>query len=455
MSAKRRMIRMSARAILHRPPVGSAVLVLVLTAAMGPWALALRAETIAFTGATVHPVTSAPLVGATILVTDGKITAVSEGIGPPAGAKVVPCVGKHIYPGLISANTVLGLIEINSVLGTNDQNETGNVNPNIRAEVQINPESDLLPVARVNGITSALSVPRGGAISGTSALIHLDGWTQEDMTVAKPVGLHVNWPSMSINRAWWETRSEEDQRKAREEAVQAIQSAFEDARAYWKAREAEGKAGVPRHDRDVKWDAMGRALRGEIPVMFHADALNQIHAVLRFVDEQKLPKVVLVGAEDAWRVAEELKARDIAVITGEPLSLPRRGYEPYDTGMSAAAKLHAAGVRFCISDGGGSTNARNLGYQAAMAAAFGLPRDEALKSITLYPAQILGVADRLGSIEPGKSADLIVTDGDPLEITTHVEQVYISGRPTSMETRHTRLFHKYDARPRGSMARKR
>jgi imidazolonepropionase-like amidohydrolase len=236
--------------------------------------------------------------------------------------------------------------------------------------------------------------------------------------------------------------------------VQAIQDAFDDARAYWKAREAEGKTGVPRHDRDVKWDAMGRALRGEIPVMFHADALNQIRSVMRFVDEQKLPKVVLVGAEDAWRVADELKARDIAVITGAPLSLPRRGYEAYDTGMAAAAKLQAAGVRFCISDGGGSSNARNLGYEAAMAAAFGLPRDEALKSITLYPAQILGVGDRLGSIEPGKIADLIVTDGDPLEITTQVEQVYISGRPTSMETRHTRLFHKYDARPRGPMARK-
>jgi imidazolonepropionase-like amidohydrolase len=430
-------------------------LALAMFAATMLCAAPLRAETIAFTGGTVHPVTGPAIEGGTVVVTDGKITAVGAGISPPAGATVVSCAGKHVYPGLISAYTILGLTEVSSVLGTNDQNETGNVNPNIRAEVQINPESDLIPVTRVNGITSALSVPRGGAISGTSALIHLDGWTQEDMTVAKPVGLHVNWPNLSINRAWWETRSEEDQKKARDEAVQAIRDAFEDARAYWKAREAEGKAGVPRHDRDVKWDAMGRALRGEIPVMFHADALNQIHSVLRFADEQKLPKVVLVGAEDAWRVADELKARDIAVITGEALALPRRGYEPYDTDMSAAAKLQAAGVRFCISDGGGSTNARNLGHEAAMAAAYGLPRDEALKSITLYPAQILGVADRLGSIEPGKVADLIVTNGDPLEITTQVEQVYINGKPTSMETRHTRLFKKYDARPRGPKARKR
>jgi imidazolonepropionase-like amidohydrolase len=425
--------------------------VLALTLAALP--RAAGAESLALTGATVHPVSGPAIENATVVVTDGKIAAVGAGITPPAGATVVSCAGKHVYPGLIAPYTILGLVEISSVLGTHDDAEAGNVNPNIRAEVQINPESDLLPVTRVNGITSALSVPRGGAISGTSALVHLDGWTQEDMTVAKPVGLHINWPGMTISRAWYETRSEEEQRKARDQAVQAIRDAFEDGRAYWKAREAEGKAGVPRHDRDVKWDAMGRALRGEIPVMFHAGALNQIRAVLKFVDEQKLKNVVIVGGYDAWMVADELKARDIAVITAAPLALPSRSYEPYDQGMALAAKLQAAGVRFCVSDGGGSSNERNLGYQAAMAAAYGLPRDEALKSITLYPAQILGVGDRLGSIEVGKIGDLIVTNGDPLEITTQVEQVYINGRPTSMETRHTRLFKKYDSRPRGPKAR--
>jgi len=439
---------MTARRIL----LGAGALAMLATAMP---AASIHADTLALTGATVHTVSGPTLANATVVVVDGRIAAVGAGLTPPAGATIVSCSGKHIYPGLVSPFTTLGLIEVGSVLGTNDQNEIGNVNPNIRAEVEINPDSDLLPVARVNGVTSALSVPRGGAIAGTSALIHLDGWTQEDMTVAKPVGLHVVWPRLSVNRAWWETRSEEEQKRAREEAVQAIRDAFDDGRAYWKARDAEGKAGVPRHDRDVKWDAMGRALRGEIPVMFHADAVSQIRSVLHFVDEQKLTNVVLVGGEDAWRVTDELKARNIAVITGPPLSLPRRGYEPYDEGMSLAGKLQAAGVRFCISDGGGTHDARNLAYHAAMAAAFGLPRDEALRSVTLYPAQILGVGDRIGSIEPGKIADLIVTDGDPLEITTQVEQVYINGKATSMETRHTRLFHKYDSRPRGPKARKR
>ncbi len=262
---------------------------------------------------------------------------------------------------------------------------------------------------------------------------------------------------MAPVHAFFETRSDEQQAKDRDQAIDNIRKSFEDARAYWKARDAEGRTGVPRHDRDVKWDAMGKALRGEIPVMFHAGSLAQIRAALRFADEQKLPRVILVGGADAWRVAEELKARDIAVITGPTLELPRRRYEAYDEAYTLPARLARAGVRFCISDGGtafGAMNTRNLPYQAAMAAAFGLPRDEALKSITLYPAQILGVADQVGSIEPGKYADLVLTDGDPLEIATKVERVWVAGKPLSMESRQTRLFSKYDARPRGQKARK-
>jgi hypothetical protein len=215
---------------------------------------------------------------------------------------------------------------------------------------------------------------------------------------------------------------------------------------------------VPRHDQDLKWEAMGKALRGDIPFIFTARNLNQIRAVLAFVDEQKLPRVILEGADDAWMVASELRERGIAVITAGILDVPGRRWQPYDEPFTLPAKLHQAGVTFCISDGGGSSgvmNARNLPYEAAMAAAFGLPREEALKAITLYPAQILGAADRIGSIEPGKLADFFVTDGDLFEITTHVEQVYIAGRAVKMESRQTRLFQKYDARPRGPEARPR
>lgn len=434
----------------------------VLLAVLAVSAIAARgaaAEAVALTGGTVHTVSGATLENATIVVENGRVAAVGTNVAVPAGARVVPVSGKHVYPGFIDANSILGLTEIGSVRGTQDQAETGLVNPNIRAEVQINPESELIPVTRVNGVTSSHVIPRGGSLNGTSALVHWDGWTFEDMTAAAPVGLHVQWPSMTPVRSWWNTQTDAEQAKARDEAVARIREAFDDARAYLKARDAESKPGVPRHDRDVKWDAMVQALRGEIPVMFHANALNQIRAVLRFADEQKLPRVILVGGADAPLVADELKRRGIPVILGQASALPRRTHEAYDTEMSVAARLHAAGVAFCISNGGSAdasaSNGRNLPYEAAMAAAYGLPREEALRSITLYPARILGVADRVGSIEAGRYADLVITDGDPLEIATRVEQVWIKGREISMENRQTRLFEKYDARPRGPRARPR
>lgn len=412
---------------------------------------------VALVGGTVHTVTGGTLVRATVLVQGDRIAAVGENVAVPAGAQVIDCGGKHVYPGFVAANTQLGLTEVSTVTGSNDTQETGNLNPNARAEVQFNPDSDLLPVTRINGITSALSIPGGGAVRGTSALMHLSGWTHEDMAVRAPVGLHVQWPNMTPSRSWWEQRTDEEQAKARDEAIAAIRKAFEDARAYWKARDAEGQRGIGKHDRDVRWDAMGRALRGEIPVFLHADALNQIRAALKLTDELGLKRIVLVGGYDSWRLADELKARDIAVIVAGVLAMPTRRYEPYDDAFAVAGKLYAAGVSFCISDDGGSSahNARNLPYHAAMAHAFGLPEDEALKAITIHPARILGAGDQVGSIEVGKLADLQVTDGDALLPSTKCLNVLIGGRVIPMDSRQTRLFQKYDARPRGAKARAR
>ncbi len=419
---------------------------------------AARAEVLALTGGTVHPVSGPAIEKGTVLVDGARITAVGAGLAAPAGAHVVDCAGKHVYPGFVHANTVLGLLEIQTIQGADDTQESGNVNPNQRAEVMYNPDSDFLPVTRLNGVTSVLSIPGGGSIRGTSALMHLDGWTQEDITVRAPVGLHVEWPRMTPVHAFFVLASDEDQAKARDQALQAISDAFDDARAYWKARDAESSAGVPKHDDDVRWDGMRKALRGEIPVIFHCDALSQIRAVLSFCEKQSLTNIVLLGGYDSWRVADELKRRNIAVIVGGVLAMPARGDEPYDEAYTVPAKLAKAGVRFCIADEGGgfaAANARNLPHHAAMAAAFGLDRDEALKAVTLYPAQILGAGDKIGSIEVGKLADLQITDGDPLLVATHCEQVVLNGKLMPMESRQTRLFHKYDARPRGPKARKR
>jgi imidazolonepropionase-like amidohydrolase len=444
---------------IHPVSRRSAVPALIVLLATGGFALRVipaHAETLALTDATVHTVSGQTLEHATVVIRDGKIDAVGADAPVPAGATVTSCTGKHIYPGLIATNTTLGLVEVSTVLGSNDTRETGAVNPNVRAEVEFNPESERIPVTRLNGVTSALIVPQGGTISGTSALMHLDGWTWEDMAVEAPFALHVRWPGMSIVHGWFVTQSEEEQRKQRDRNLKEIRDAFDDARAYLKAEEAEKERGVPRHDRDVKWDGMVKALKGEIPVVFELTALNQMHAVLRFCDEEGLKNVIFMGAEDADKIADELKARGIRVICDATLQLPRRSWEPYDQEMALPARLWKAGVPFCISDGGSDgSNTRNLPYEASMAAAYGLPRDEALKAVTLYAAQILGVGDKLGSIEPGKIADLMVTTGDPLELDTQVEQVYINGKAVSMETRQTRLFHKYDLKPRGPKARKR
>jgi len=420
-------------------------------------AIAARAEVLALTGGTVHPVSGPEIANGTVLVDGARITAVGAGIAVPAGAKVVDCSGKHVYPGFVHANTLLGLQEISTIQGADDSQETGAVNPNQRAEVMYNPDSDFLPVTRLNGVTTVLSIPGGGNVRGTSALMHLDGWTEEDIAVKAPVALHVQWPNMTPIHAFFILASDEEQAKTRDEAIKTITDAFDDARAYWKARDAEAGKDVPRHDDDVRWDAMKRALAGQIPVAFHCDALSQIRAVLRFCDQQKLTNVILVGGYDSWRVADELKRRNIAVIVAGVLATPNRGYESYDEAYTVAGKLAKAGVRFAIADEGGgfaAANARNLPHHAAMAAAFGLDRDEALKAVTLYPAQILGAGDKIGSIEVGKLADMQITDGDPLLVATHCEQVIVNGRLEPMESRQTRLFHKYDGRPRGAKARK-
>jgi imidazolonepropionase-like amidohydrolase len=407
-------------------------------------------SSIALVGATVHTADGPPLESATIVIRGDRIAAVGK-VEPPAGAEIVDLTGRHVAPGYVSANTVLGLTEISAVDMTNDFQETGDLNPNARAEVAVNPDSELIPVARVNGVTSALVVPRGGDISGTSALIGLDGWTYEDLTRRAPVGLHVVWPRMTPQEGGFRPEPVEEQEKARDEAVERLSEAFATARAYWKARRAETEPGVPRHDRDVRWEAMGPALAGEIPVFVHASAENELRAALAFLVEQDIPKAVIVGGADAEAVADELKRRDIPVIIGATLRNPGRDSDPYDRAFTLPARLRAAGVRFCIADSGGSmeaANARNLPYHAAMAAAFGLSPEDALRAITRDAASILGVEEDVGSIQPGRLADLIVTDGHPLEITSSVEQVYISGRAIPMESRHTRLFERWRSRPR-------
>jgi imidazolonepropionase-like amidohydrolase len=398
---------------------------------------------IALVGGTIHPITG-PVIEKGVLVFDkGKITAVGPNVPIPPDAEVMDVRGQHVYPGLIDANSIIGLTEIDSIRATRDFAEVGDVNPNVRAEVAVNPDSEIIAVTRANGVLVALSVPRGGVIAGQSAAIVLDGWTWEQMTLKAPVGLHVYWPRMTPIRAFFVTLSEEEQRRRAEEALRKLKEAFREARAYWVAKKAEGRnPSTPYHDVDVRWEAMIPVLEGRLPVFVHADLLDQIQAAVAWAEAEGL-RIVIVGGADAPLAADLLRQKGIPVITGPILELPTREWEPYDAAFTLPARLAQAGVRFCIGGDGGAWNERNLPYHAAMATAYGLPRDEALKAITVYCARILGIDDRVGSLEVGKDATLFVATGDPLDIRTQVTRAFIQGRPVDLYNRHQRLYEKY------------
>ncbi|MGH8003179.1 MAG: amidohydrolase family protein, partial [Limisphaerales bacterium] len=394
-----------------------------------------QSHPVALVGGTVHTITSGELAGVTVLFDKGKILAIGRNVTMPAGAEVIDISGRHIYPGLFDGYSNLGLTEIGAVRATNDITEAGRINPNARAEVAVNPESELIPVTRANGVTTALTVPEGGILSGTAAIINLDGWTWEEMTLAAPVALIVNWPSMTIQRAWWVTETEEEQKKNRERNLKELTQAFKDARAYWTAKKAAVQKGksIPT---DMRWEAMVPVFEGKLLALVMANNLQQIQAAVAWAEEENI-KIIIGGGYDSWRAAELLKAKNIPVLAGGILRTPVRRYEDYDMPFTLPAKLHAAGVKFAITGDGGASNERNLPYHAAMAAAYGLPKDAALKAITLFPAEIFGVADRMGSLDVGKDATLIVTTGDPLEITSNVEMEFIQGKKVDLTSRHT------------------
>lgn len=417
--------------------------------------LSKASESFAIVGATVHPVNGATITNGTVICEQGKIKAVGANLPIPKGVKVIDGKGKHLYPGLIAANTSLGLIEIGSVSGSVDLAEIGSINANVNTEIAVNPDSELIPVTRANGITHALTRPEGGLVSGKSAVIRLDGWTWEDLRAGGDVALHIQWPAIpppprpTTDPA--QLTQQEERKKAYERNLKSIKKAFEDAQAYLQAKNAAGKAGAKTFKVDSNLEAMIAVITGKTPVIIHAEETRQIKNAIKWAEEEGI-RMILAGSTDIWRVADLLKEKQIPVIITGILNTPARDDEPYDTAYAVAAKLHAKGVKFCIATSGGSFDtpfSRNLPYHAAMAAAFGLPKEEALKAVTLYPAEILGLGDALGSIEVGKSASLILTDGDPLEIRTKILAEYIDGRAVKLNNnKHYRLYEKYNNRPK-------
>ncbi|MBY0308316.1 MAG: amidohydrolase family protein, partial [Phycisphaerales bacterium] len=369
-------------------------------------------------------------------------------IEPASGTTVIDARGKHVYPGLIAPYTHLGLNEIGSVRPSRDIDETGGVTPEVRASVAVNPDSWLLPVTRANGVLLAGVFPTGDTIPGRAGVIRLDGWTSEEMAASTDAGLVVEWPLMRVVRAPWMDRPEEEQLKDIRAGLERVRETFKTAAAYC----AQPKPATP----DVRWEAMRAVFadaaaadgqRPQKPVFVLANDYDQIVAAVELKRRHGL-KMVVVGGLEAPRCAKLLKDEDVPVIVTNVMTTPRHDDSAYDENYGLPARLHKAGVRFAIATGDETPHERNLPYAAAMAAAHGLDPDQALRAVTLSAAEILGVADRYGSIDQGKSATLLVTDGNPLEVGTVIEKAYIDERLIDLSTKQTALAAKYRERYR-------
>ena len=418
----------------------------VISAVLLALAAAAPADTLLLRGATVHTVAHGILAPGDVLVRDGRIAAVAARIDDPAD-RTADLSGLHLFPGLISAATDLGLVEISGVRASVDDQETGEFTPEIESWTAVNPDSELIPVSRANGITHFVPVPGGKLVAGTSGLLAARGWTIEDMTIRRRTAMHLFWPDHSLDipgpNASEKAKSLEDQALGRLEKVRLIDQFFADAEA-WEKR-APGSPVVP------AWETMLPVVRGEVPLMIHAQGLREIRAALKWTALHPRLRLVIEGGRDAWMLAGELAGRRIPVIYSEVFTLPGGDADAYDVQFRAPGVLHKAGVTVAISEGLGRFSAssqRNLPYSAAQAAAFGLPHEAALAAITLIPAQLHGMGDTLGSIEPGKDASLFAATGGILDIRSVVKHLWISGAEQSLASRHTRLAERYRSRPK-------
>src|SRR5499433_989124 len=407
------------------------------------------ANVYAIRNAKIVTVTGATIERGAVLIRDGKIAEVGARVGAPGDARVIDATGLSVYPGMIDSGTQLGLTEIGSIQETRDTTELGDFNPHMRAIVAVQPHSELIPVARANGITTAITHPSGRLVSGQAALINLDGWTWQEMTVKAPAAMWMEYPRAPRGRrAEFAQQAEGAANIAqlRERQLNALRQKLEDAQAYAKAKEARAAdKSLPPRPVDHVLEALIPVVKGELPVLMVANTEREIKGAIEIADKYKL-KMIISGAEDAWKVAPQLKEKNIPVIIGPVTDLPNNEDDDYDVNYSHAAKLSKAGVRFAFQTDN-AAYVRNLPYQAGTSAAFGLPKDEALKAVTIYPAQIFGVDKLIGSIEVGKMANLIVTDGDPLEFKTTVKHMFINGKPVDLSSKHTKLYEKFNARP--------
>jgi imidazolonepropionase-like amidohydrolase len=420
-------------------------------------------ETVLIQNADVYPVNSAPIKGISLLIQDGKILDMGTKIVAPKGAMVLDVKGLRVYPGMIDSATDLGLEEIESIRESVDTGEIGDFMPQLRALSAVNPDSEHFGVVRVNGITGAVTFPslggRGGTggqlISGQAALLHTDGWTWEEMEINRSVAMCLNFPSAggrggrgggggmpadlqdmlpgAVGAAGNAQRAVLDQ-------IAKLNTFFDDARKYQKAKAAH----LPDFRPDLKFDAMIPVLEGKMPLAVSAARANTIHDAIAWAEKQNV-KIVIMQPREIAKAGPELKAKNVPVILGRVLALPDNEDAEYDQAFTQPLEAYKAGVKFAL---GTFTNefVRDLPYQAATAVAYGLPHDEALKALTINPAEIWGAGDKLGSVEKGKYADLLITDGDPMDIRTQIRHLFINGKEITLSNKQVRLYERYSGR---------
>ena len=437
------------------------VVAAVCIVSLGASAQSQPPSAIALTHAKIFTLAGSPIEDGTLVIRDGKIAALGANVEVPAGAQVIDAKGLQIYPGLFDPITQMGMSEISAVNATVDTTETGAYNPDVVAATAIFPSSEHIPVTRASGITEVLAVPDSGGfdsggsrgvIGGQASAIHLAGWTINEMTIKRSVAMVISWPQMETrsfdfatfsikNKPFSEAKQDYDKQ------INELADYLDRARHY---AQAMGHGGPADYQRDLKLEALAPVVRGQLPVLVFADRARDIRNAVEFCDKQKL-KMILAGGEQAYRVKDLLRSKGIPVILRPTLTLPAEEDDAYDRLLSQPAELAAAGVKIAFGSFDNSF-ARRLGQQAANAVAYGLPYDEALKAVTVYPAEIFGVSDQVGTLETGKVANIIVTNGDPLELTTEVKYLFIKGQTTSLDNRHLRLYEKYLNRPKATAA---
>ena len=419
-------------------------------------------------GVDVYPVTAPELKGVSVLIQDGKIAEIGAKLVAPKGVRVIDAKGLRVYPGMIDSGTELGLSEVPAERVTVDTGEIGEFMPQLKALIAVNPDSEHFPVVRVNGITSVMTFPasggRGGGggrfgggaqqfISGQAALIHTEGWTWEEMAVDRSAAIHLLFPTLgrSGGRGNFDSAMLEMMpgatggaftaaKRTYEQQIAKITEFFEKARQYQKERTVK----APGFKTDLRLEAMVPVLEGRTPLAVSAGRASVIHDAIQFAEKQKV-MIVILQPRDLLKAAPELKSKNIPVVLGRVLALPDEEDSAYDESFTEPAAAFKAGVKFAF----GTFNnefVRNLPYQAATAVGFGLPYEEALKAVTINAAEIWGHGKDLGSVEKGKMADLIVTNGDPLEIQTQIKYLFIQGREVSLQNKQTKLYERYMTR---------